>query len=73
MTYQEDKRVFEDKRVYLTDEYEHELEVDLALMDDGIYVGVWLDGPYVGTEVDLSSNQVKEARKLGYESTQDDW
>ncbi len=66
MTY-EDKRVFEDKRVYLTDEYEHELEVDLALMDDGIYVGVWLDGPYVGTEVDLSSNQVKEARKLGYE------
>ena len=57
----------EDKRVYLTDEYEHELEVDLALMDDGIYVGVWLDGPYAGTEVDLSSNQVKEARKLGYE------
>ena len=57
----------EDKRVYLTDEYEHELEVDLALMDDGIYVGVWLDGPCVGTEVDLSSNQVKEARKLGYE------
>jgi len=57
----------EDKRVYLTDEYEHELEVDLALMDDGIYVGVWLDGPYVGTEVDLSSHQVKEARKLGYE------
>jgi len=73
MTYQEDKRVFEDKRVYLTDEYEHELEVDLALMDDGIYVGVMLDGPCVGTEVDLSSNQVKEARKLGYESTQDDW
>ena len=65
--------MFEDKRVYLTDEYEHELEVDLALMDDGIYVGVWLDGPYAGTEVDLSSNQVKEARKLGYESTQDDW
>ena len=63
----------EDKRVYLTNEYEHELEVDLALMDDGIYVGVWLDGPYAGTEVDLSSNQVKEARKLGYESTQDDW
>ncbi len=72
MTY-EDKRVFEDKRVYLTDEYEHELEVDLALMDDGIYVGVWLDGPDAGVEVDLSSNQVKEARKLGYESTQDDW
>jgi len=65
--------MFEDKRVYLTDEYEHELEVDLALMDDGIYVGVWLDGPYAGTEVDLSSNQVKEARKLGYESTQDGW
>lgn len=65
--------MFEDKRVYLTDEYEHELEVDLALMDDGIYVGVWLDGPYAGTEVDLTSSQVKEARKLGYESTQDDW
>jgi|TARA_R100000081_G_C4814535_1_gene173801 hypothetical protein len=69
MTYQS----IEDKRVYLTDEYEHELEVDLALMDDGIFVGVWLDGPYVGTEVDLTSSQVKEARKLGYESTQDDW
>ena len=66
MTY-EDKRVFEDKRVYLTDEYEHELEVDLALMDDGIYVGVWLDGPDAGVEVDLSSSQVKEARKLSYE------
>ncbi len=72
MTY-EDKRVFEDKRVYLTDEYEHELEVDLALMDDGIYVGVWLDGPDAGVEVDLSSSQVKEARKLGYERTHDDW
>jgi hypothetical protein len=69
MTYQS----IEDKRVYLTNEYEPELEVDLALMDDGIYVGVWLDGPYVGTEVDLTSSQVKEARKLGYESTQDDW
>ena len=65
--------MIEDKRVYLADEYEHELEVDLALMDDGIYVGVWLDGPYAGTEVELSGNQVKEARKLGYESTQDDW
>jgi len=62
-----------DKRVYLTDEYEHELEVDLALMDDGNYVGVWLDGPYAGTEVDLTSSQVKEARKLGYESKHDDW
>lgn len=62
MTYE-----MEDRRVYLTNEYEHELEVDLALMDDGIYLGVWLDGPYVGTEVELSSNQVKEARTLGYE------
>ena len=61
----EDKRVFEDKRVYLTDEYE--LEVDLALLDDGIYVGVWLDGP------DTTSSQVKEAHKLGYESTHNDW
>ena len=63
----------EDKRVYLTNEYEHELEVYLALMDDGIYVGVWTDGPDVGTEVDLTEAQVKEARKLGYESTHDDW
>ena len=64
MTYE-----LEDKRVYLTNEYEHELEVDLALMDDGIYVGVWLDGPCVGVEVDLSSSQVKEARELGYKES----
>lgn len=51
--------------VYLTDEYDHELEVDLALMDEGIYVGVWCQGPYAGVEVDLTSAQVKEARKLG--------
>ena len=65
--------IYEDKRVYLTDEYEHELEVDLALMDDGIYVGVMLDGPYAGVEVDLTSSQVKEARKLGYENEHDGW
>ena len=68
--------IYEDKRVYLYNEYEHELEVDLALMDDGIYVGVWLDGPYAGVEVDLTSSQVKEARKLGYchfESEHNGW
>jgi hypothetical protein len=64
MTYE-----LEDKRVYLTNEYEHELEVDLALMDDGVYVGVWLAGPYAGVEVDLSSSQVKEARELGYKES----
>ena len=59
--------ILEDKRVYLYNEYEHELEVDLALMDDGIYVGVWLDGPDAGVEVDLNSVQVKEALDLFYE------
>ena len=59
--------MIEDKRVYLTNEFEHVLEVDLALMDDGIYVGVWCEGPDAGVEVDLTSSQVKEARKLGYE------
>ncbi len=66
MTY-EDKRVFEDKRVYISDQYEHELEVDLAIMDEGIYVGVYMSGPNAGVEVDLSAQQVKEARKLGEE------
>ena len=65
--------IYEDKRVYLTDEYEHELEVDLALMDDGIYVGVWCSGPDAGVEVDLTSSQVKEALKLGYENEHDGW
>ena len=65
--------MIEDKRVYLTNEYEHELEVDLALIDDGIYVGVWCDGPDAGVEVDLTVSQVKEALKLGYESKHDDW
>ena len=58
---------YEDKRVYLYNEYEHELEVDLALMDDGIYTGVWQDGPDAGVEVDLNSVQVKEALDLFYE------
>ena len=65
--------MIEDKRVYLTNEYDYELEVDLALMDEGFYVGVWMDGPDAGVEVDLTSSQVKEARRLGYESTHDDW
>jgi len=51
--------------VYLTNEYDHELEVDLALMDEGVYVGVWCQGPDAGVEVELTSAQVKEARKLG--------
>ena len=51
--------------VYLTNEYDHELEVDLALMDEGVYVGVWCQGPDAGVEVGLTSAQVKEARKLG--------
>ena len=51
--------------VYLINEHEHELEVDLALMDEGFYVGVWCDGPDAGVEVELTSAQVKEARKLG--------
>ena len=65
--------MIEDKRVYLTNEYDYELEVDLALMDEGFYVGVWMDGPDAGVEVDLTSSQVKEARRLGYESENDDW
>ena len=65
--------MIEDKRVYLTNEYDYELEVDLALMDEGFYVGVWMDGPDAGVEVDLTSSQVKEARRLGYESANDDW
>ena len=65
--------MIEDKRVYLTNEYDYELEVDLALMDEGFYVGVWMDGPDAGVEVDLTSSQVKEARRFGYESTHDDW
>ena len=51
--------------VYLTNEYDHELEVDLALMDEGVYVGVWCQGPDAGVEVELTKEQVKEARKLG--------
>ena len=65
--------MIEDKRVYLIDECDYELEVDLALMDEGFYVGVWMDGPDAGVEVDLTRSQVKEARRLGYESTHDDW
>lgn len=69
MTYFEDKPVFEDKRVYLRDEYEHELEIDLADMDNDLYVGVYMSGPDAGVEVDLSAQQVKEARKLGQEQS----
>ena len=65
--------MIEDKRVYLCNEYDHELEVDLELIDEGIYVGVWMDGPDMGVEVDLTSSQVKEARKLGFENNHDDW
>ena len=59
--------------VYLTNEYDPELEVDLALMAEGSYVGVWGQGPYAGVEVELTSAQVKEARKLGYENKHGDW
>jgi len=60
---------YEDKRVYISDRYEHELEVDLAIMDEGIYVGVYMSGPDAGVEVDLSAQQVKEARKVGQEQS----
>ena len=59
----------EDKRVYLYNEHDHELEVDLALMDDGICVGTWLDGPDKGEEIELSHSQIAEARELGYEES----
>ncbi len=59
----------EDRRVYISDQYEHELEVDLAIMDEGIYVGVYMSGPDAGVEVDLSAQQVKEARELGQEQS----
>ena len=59
--------MIEDKRVYLYNEYGHELEVDLALTYDGIYTGVWQDGPDVGVEVYLNRVQVKEALDLFYE------
>ena len=65
---------YEDRRVYLTDEYEeHELEIYLDLLDEGFYLGGWCDGPNAGVEVELTSEQVKEARKIGYERTYDDW
>jgi len=60
---------YEDKRVYISDQYEHELEIDLAIMDEGIYVGVYMSGPDAGVEVDLSTQQVQEARKLGQEQS----
>ena len=64
---------YEDRPVCLTDEYGHEIEVQLDLLDEGVYLGVWCDGPDAGVEVELTSEQVKEARKIGYESTYDDW
>ncbi len=64
---------YENRPVCLTDEHGHELEVYLDLLDEGFYLGVWCDGPNAGVEVELTSEQVKEARKIGYESTYDGW
>tara|TARA_R110000868_G_scaffold382108_1_gene648608 strand:- start:201 stop:383 length:183 start_codon:yes stop_codon:yes gene_type:complete len=48
--------------VYITGRGGYELEVLLSLMDEGIYVGVYTEGPEKGVEVPLTSRQAKAAR-----------
>ena len=51
-----------DPRVYIYDENDHELEVDMELLEDGYEYGLRLTGPTMGEEVRLTDNQMAEAR-----------
>lgn len=52
--------------VYITGWGGYELEVLLSLMDEGIYVGVYTEGPDKGVEVQLTSLQAKAARVASF-------
>ena len=51
-----------DPRVYIYDEDDCELEVDMELLEDGYEYGLCLTGPTMGEEVRLSDSQITEAR-----------
>lgn len=51
-----------DPRVYIYDEDDHELEIDMELLEDGYEYGLCLTGPTMGEEVRLTDRQMAEAR-----------
>lgn len=51
-----------DPRVYIYDEDDCELEVDMELVEEGYEYGLCLTGPMMGEEVRLSDSQITEAR-----------
>lgn len=51
-----------DPRVYIYDEDDCELEVDMELVEDGYPYAVYMSGPMSGEEIKLSDSQITEAR-----------
>lgn len=51
-----------DPRVYIYDENDNELEVDMESLEDGYEYGLCLTGPTMGEEVRLTDDQMAEAR-----------
>jgi hypothetical protein len=61
---------YRDNRVYLVDQDDYEYEVEMSLFDDGVEVGVYLNGPNAGVEFHLNSSQYREAMEA-YENLGD--
>ena len=61
-----------DPRVYIYDEDDHELEVDMELVEDGYPYAVYMSGPMKGEEIKLSASQIDTARDI-YELLVDEY
>lgn len=50
-----------DPRVYICDEDDNELEVDMELLEEGFPYAVYMSGPKKGEEVGLTPEQIDTA------------
>jgi len=63
-----------DKRIYMVDEDDYEYEVDIDLLDEvGYLTGVYTEGPRVGEEFILDSDQEFNAVEKYKEELEEDY
>lgn len=63
-----------DKRIYMFDQDDYEYEVDMELLDEvGYLTGVYTEGPRIGEEFILDSDQEFDAVEKYKEELEDDY